>query len=175
MTDVLNWSHAVSEIGEAGLAVPRDATEAERQAVATALEILDCRTLVVDYRIEAMQQGRYVARGTIDADVVQSCVVTLDPVDQHISELLDVEFRPSHQIEPADDGEHVALGSDDPEPIENGRLPIGRVVYELIASALDPYPRAGEAALEGEEGVAAPKDSKAGAFAALAKWRPKEK
>ena len=33
------------------------------------------------------------------------------------------------------------LGNDDVEPLEHGRVPVGRIVFETLSAALDPYPR----------------------------------
>lgn len=173
MTAVLDWTHPVSEIGERGLDARRVATPAERSALAAALGIVACNHLAVTYRIEPRPQGAFMARGEIEAEVVQSCVVTLDPVAQRIQEPFQIEFRPKGAINTGTDGEQEALAPDDPEPIENNRLALGRVIYEIVASALDPYPRAADVVLEDSEGTAGPKDSKANPFAALAAWKPK--
>lgn len=175
MANVSEWTHPVSEIGETGLDVKRAATAEEREALAAKLGIVGCNRLVASYRILHAPDGRFKVEGTVDGEVVQACVVTLDPVVQHMSEPIAVEFRPKPQIEPKDDSEHEVFVADDPEPIENNRLGIGRVIFEIVASALDPYPRAANAALEPGEGQAAPAGSKANPFAALADWKPKER
>lgn len=174
MTTVLDWTHTLSEIGEIGLDVRREASAVEIAAVTAELGIVACHSLVVTYRLEPLPQSRVRARGKIRADVEQSCVVTLDPVPQRIDEPFEIEFWPKGQIESPPPGEREALAPDEPEPIENHRIAIGRVVYEFLASALDPYPRANGAALDDGELVAAPRDSKAHPFAALAKWQPKK-
>lgn len=174
MGNVSEWTHQVSEIGEAGLDVKREATAEERQALATQLDILGCNRLVARYRILAAPDGRFKVEGMLEAELVQACVVTLDPVTQRMSEPIRIEFRPKTQIEPEEESEHQVFVPDDPEPIENNRLGIGRVICEIAASALDPYPRAADAALEPGEGKAAPADSKANPFAALANWKPKD-
>lgn len=173
MTDILDWTHPVSEVGEQGLDVRREATSAQCLAVAAAMEIVACNRLVAAYRITPLPNGRFRVAGEVNAEVVQSCVVTLDPVVQRIVEPIDVEFRPKAQIDSPADGEHEVFAPDDPEPIENNRLSVGRIVYETVATALDPYPRASAAVLEDAEGQAAPRESKANPFAALADWKPK--
>lgn len=173
MSDILNWTHVVSEVGEQGLEVRRDATHSQCVAVAAAMEIVACNQLGANYRITPLPNGRFRVAGEVSAEVVQNCVVTLDPVVQRIVEPIDIEFRPKAQIDSPADGEHEVFAPDDPEPIENNRLAVGRIVYETIATALDPYPRATNAELEAAEGQAEPRDSKANPFAALADWKPK--
>lgn len=150
----LDWSEVVAEIPERGTRQRREATVGEREAVATALGILGCERIVVSYEVVPRAGGRYVLDGKLEADVTQACVVTLDPVPQHISARLSVDFEPPVHRRQA---EEEAGGTIDPfseteiEPIEHGQLDIGRIVEEEIASRLDPYPRLADAALDRHE------------------------
>ncbi|HUS98584.1 MAG TPA: hypothetical protein VMX97_17805, partial [Hyphomicrobiaceae bacterium] len=44
-----------------------------------------------------------------------------------------------------------AVGEDDPEPYTDGRLDIGKVVYEVLVSAIAPFARKPGAELEQED------------------------
>jgi hypothetical protein len=64
----------------------------------------------------------------------------------------------------------------DPEPIVAGQIAVGRVVYECLAAAIDPFPRAPGAALDRtstapDGGSSAKPESP---FAVLAKIRTKD-
>lgn len=85
-------------------------------------------------------------RGNITADVVQSCVITLEPVANHIEGAVDVAYSveeggawavrdmaPHADIEPGED--------DLPEVLEGDEIDIGEVVAEHLGLHLDPYPR----------------------------------
>lgn len=76
---------------------------------------------------------------SVSADVVQSCVVTLDPVASHIDDRFSLVF------EAGADQEHEAMvtleGEDPPEPLAEGTIDIGAVVAEHLGLALDAYPR----------------------------------
>ena len=66
-----------------------------------------------------------------------------------------------------------ALSGEDPEPIDNGSIALGRVTYELLAAALEPYPRKPGAQLSAETPV--PERSEpdgSGPFAELARLKP---
>ena len=171
MTWQLDWSHATAEIPEDGLRVERSATAQELAALTTALEVLAFARLDARYAIEPLSGGRYRVSGDVAAALEQSCVVTLDPVPAKIVESFDVEFRPADSraaSRPAT-SDHGALVADDPEPIENHRLAVGRVIYETLAAAIDPYPRAPGAEFEGAR---SPKESDAASpFAVLEKWK----
>lgn len=179
------WAHTPESIPQGGLKTNRAATAEERVAIAAALDLVALERLVFDYAIKNTGSGVYRATGSLTVDVVQSCVVTLDPVPARIEETVNVEFRPEDPPRPpragkskddsADDGEplDVDFASDvDIEPIENGRMDVGRIVFESLAAALDPYPRKGDAAFDWTDSAASAPENNP--FAALAKLKANE-
>lgn len=89
--------------------------------------------------------------GHIAARVVQSCVVTLDPVVSDIDEQFDTNLLE----EAACAGE--AVGPEDDVDLYSGdAVDIGEIAAEELALSLDPYPRTPEAAagIVGPGGVA---------------------
>jgi uncharacterized metal-binding protein YceD (DUF177 family) len=78
------------------------------------------------------------------ADLVQECVVTLEPVPSHVAEEFVLLFAASR------DQRTVVLDSDDEtvEPLADGRIDIGEAVAQQLSLALDPYPRAPGASLD---------------------------
>ena len=180
MTDApvlpIDWTIAVEAVPEKGGPWTATATEAERKAVADALNLVTLGALGFTGRIERRADGRYRITGHVKADLEQPCVVTLDPVAARIDEAVDVEFRPE-QLKADANAVDVDLDSGpDIEPIVRGRLEIGRVVFETLSAGLDPYPRrAGEAI---DEMVAAPRGAepvaRANPFAVLADFKAKK-
>jgi len=83
-------------------------------------------------------------RGRLSARVVQSCVVTLEPVAQSVEEAVDLRFLAAGE-EPGDDPE-----GPDEIPTERNVLELGEALAEQLSLALDPYPRAPGAALPAE-------------------------
>ena len=172
MTIETDWVQLTAQIPAQGLQQRKQATEAQRQAIAKALSLRALERLDADYRIEPLPSGRYRVTGTVRARVVQECVVTLDPIESDISETFEVEFWPPNELpEPVAIERELLEDDDPPEPIEHNRLAIGRVIYEVLAAALDPYPRKPGATLDLDED-AAEKAKLVGPFAALAKWKP---
>lgn len=169
-----SWSHATAEIPGRGLEVRRQASAAERSLLATSLEILAVDRLDVAYRILALGDGRYRLTGTISADVSQACVVSLEPVPCTVDDRIDVEFRTTcpEPDDAADEEELSALEAAEIEPVEHGRIAVGRIVLETLAAALPAYPRAPGAELEQHE--AGPAEPGAGPFSALAGCKPKQ-
>jgi uncharacterized metal-binding protein YceD (DUF177 family) len=133
-------------------------------------------SLAVDYRLVVSGRRRDGGEqmtsvsftGTLTADVEQECVATLAAVPEHISEPFDVEFVPPDDL-PALLGGDLLEGPD-LEPFEpNGSLAVGRVVYEILGTALNPAPRAPGADVTWTEGDAG--EVRPSPFAALAKLK----
>lgn len=119
-----------------------EATEAERAALASRFGILEIGTLRANLRLRLEAGGTARVRGILTADVVQACVVTLEPVPQHIEEPVDLRFLP--------EGAESEDDPDGPDEIltEGGALELGEAIAEQLSLALDPYPRVPGAKLE---------------------------
>lgn len=176
MNSALAWIEETRELGENGRERRRIATDAERASITKALGLVACDALEFSYALRPLGEGRYRLKGDLSARLTQSCVVTLEPVPARVAELIDLEFWPTSLLAPRpSEGEHAILGAEEPEPLAaNGQIETGRIAFEVLAAALDPYPRKEGAAFEweeaGEGGVA--KDSP---FAVLAKLKPEPK
>jgi hypothetical protein len=148
MSTPLAWTHRVSEIPETSLRVSRAATEAECAALAEALEVVSCEAAKADYTIRAIGAGRYRMVGEVSAKLTQACVVTLEPLATGAKEAFEVEFWPPEAVPAAPSTEVEISGLRDIEPIDHATMDAGRVVYETLAAAIDPYPRKEGAALD---------------------------
>ena len=169
------WSHRVADVPERGLDVQRSASPAELAIIAEALELTACEHLEATYRLAPAGGGRYRLTGDVAARVVQSCVVTLEPVAQDIAIEIDEEFWPPELLPKSEnglDGEQEALAAVIAEPIRDGRLEAGRVIYEQVATAIDPYPRKEGAELPPEAAGNDDAGGRENPFAVLAKLKP---
>ena len=96
-------------------------------------------------------------RGSLRAEVVQSCVVTLKPVANHVEGALAVTYTtaedaPESVRHMAPDTD-VAPGEDDlPEWLEGDEIDMGEVVAEHLGLYLDPYPRSPGVVFSPEDG-----------------------
>src|SRR5919109_646202 len=118
MSVPINWTHDAQAIPERGLEVGRAATAEERAALAEALAIVSCERLESRYAIKPLAAGQFLVTGSVEAEVVQSCVVTLDPVSGLIGEQFEVEFWPPDELPDPVAGEVAVLGTADREPLE---------------------------------------------------------
>lgn len=147
---VLDWMHPILDVPDKGLSTKRTATPQELQALQAALEILSCDALEAHYRIKPAGGGGFKLEGRFEVRLTQACVVSLEPVPDRVKGEFAVEFRPEIGQRPAEKAERDALAEETVDPfaevevetIENGVIDAGRIVYEEIASLLNPYPRA---------------------------------
>jgi uncharacterized metal-binding protein YceD (DUF177 family) len=150
-------------------------TEKERGDISAALDLVDLPVLEADLELRRDGRGRIHVEGRVVADIVQSCVVSLEPVAQHIDEPIamvfveggdaDSEPRPGAEIrvDPTEE--------DPPEALHGPTLDLGPVVMEHFMLAIDPYPRAPGAEMpDTGEGSS---DSPESPFAVLAKFKEK--
>jgi Predicted metal-binding, possibly nucleic acid-binding protein len=123
-----------------------EATPAERHALAERFELEAIDRLTATIRLRAVRGGQMVrVAGELEADVVQTCVVTLEPVPAHVEESFGALFAPESMV-PKDEDEieidpNVAE-EDLPEAMINGRIDIGELTAQHLSLALDPYPHA---------------------------------
>lgn len=139
-TNVLGWTYPAREL-IASLEVAREANAAERAAIAAHLELVSCERFAVRCTLRPLDQGRFVLNGSLEADITQACVVTLDPVSSRLTGAYAVELWPAEELSASDHGAINVRADDSREPIEHGIIDLGRVVLDELADLVDPYPR----------------------------------
>jgi uncharacterized metal-binding protein YceD (DUF177 family) len=175
----------VDNIAEDGEVIAFSATEAEREALAARMGLLAMESLQADVTASPLlsrQQQRGPYKGihlhvAFRADVIQSCVVTLEPVTATVSHEFEVDFLPKGAdpadvigtgspgttgsdkklpetvddwLESLEDGEMVfdADDVDPPEILRGGVAEIGELIVENLSLSLDPYPRRDDVEME---------------------------
>jgi hypothetical protein len=73
--------------------------------------------------------------------VVQTCVVTLEPVESIIEEAVDLTFQPEGASGGAAGGLHAVDAEDPPEMLRDGVVDLGAIATEFLLLGIDPYPR----------------------------------
>jgi len=168
---VLSRPLKVDEIRD-GTSGETAAKEAELTAIARLLDLLALKRLALSYRLDRAGGSRLRLTGQLQADLTQTCVVTLEPVDAHLDVPVEVEFLPAAVVEKlereAEEPGNQGL-LDWPEAVVDGRIDLGPVIYESLATALDPYPKRPGVSFDWpQDRPRAPDEAKSGPFAALA-------
>jgi uncharacterized metal-binding protein YceD (DUF177 family) len=177
MTDKAEpWSDriAVAQIPDTGLHRDTEADRAARDAMAEVAGLRDVLSASASFDVTPLGGGRVHVTGRVRGRIGQTCVVTLEPVENDIDEPIDLIFAPPEQIpELADlvdeDVEGESEIPDPPEPIENGVIDLGRLATDVLFLAIDPYPRKPGVVFEPVVTAADPEDHP---FAALKALQP---
>jgi uncharacterized metal-binding protein YceD (DUF177 family) len=138
-----------SELGEKGLTLELEADAAERGGLAERYGLVELSALRATARVKWMRGGKLLKlAGRLHAEVVQTCVVTLEPVRNRIDEEFEVLYRPAGAA-PEDAGKAQDEDGDaDAEPLEADSLDVAEAVAVELALAIDPYPRKSGASLK---------------------------
>lgn len=148
------------------------ANAAERARLVERFGLLGLDRLAATLSLKRGRGGSIRVQGRFEAEVVQACVVTLEPVRARLSGSFAVAFGTGS----AGGAGAVVIAVDDADPPEElieGRIDLGEIVAQQLAVALDPYPHApgagekAEASDQGESGA----EKTASPFAALARLR----
>jgi uncharacterized metal-binding protein YceD (DUF177 family) len=165
----------VAEIPETGLSQDLVARPEERKAIAALGGLPDIAEIKAELRLLPVKGGTVHVTGRVTGQVTQTCVVTLDPVQNKIDEDVDMVFAPPSQIRELadsmdeDDGESDEERPDPPEPIENGAIDLGKLVTDAVFLGLDPYPRKPDAVFENKVEAPSPDEHPFAALKALKK------
>jgi uncharacterized metal-binding protein YceD (DUF177 family) len=139
---------------DAGIAVEFAADPGERRALARRFGLLELRSLAIEGRLDRGDDSRELRfHGWLEAEVVQACVVTLEPVPATIRQPVERRYRraePGAGVGTARPPHHIWLLDEDEDEDEveivTGRtIDLGEAMAEELALALDPYPRTADA------------------------------
>jgi hypothetical protein len=165
---------AVLQIPETGLHREFEADLMERRAMAEIAGLRGIASARASFDMTLKSGGRVHVTGQVVARIGQTCVVTLDPIENEIDELVDLIFAPPEQIRDlsnlVEEGAESEIEiADPPEPIINGVIDLGRIATDALFLAVDPYPRKPDAVFEPHMEARDPRDHP---FAALGALRP---
>jgi uncharacterized metal-binding protein YceD (DUF177 family) len=159
-------------IGEGGIVEHIEATPAERATIAAEHNLISVDALVADLDVRRSGGGLIVIDGRIKAEVVHTCVVSLEPAPQSIDEPIHLSLASAGSKEAPPEpkpGAELMVDPDvdQPDVFAGPSIDLGRIVLEHFTLALDPYPRAPGAKLPAEA-AEAPEEPSESPFAALA-------
>jgi len=169
----ISHPYELGRLSLAGDEVVLAPTEEERQRIAEWSDVdrVDSFTARIDLR--KITPTRYAFDVDLVADIVQSCVVTLEPVRTHLERKFSRDLlltqAPQHVAKEID---VVPVGEDGQEEITNLRYDLAGPVLEELALAIDPYPRAPGVAFEPPPD---PDKAESHPFAALERLKSAEK
>jgi hypothetical protein len=163
---------AVAQIPDTGLHRDIEAGPAARAAMAELGGLREVLSARASLDVTPRGGGRFQVEGRVRARIGQTCVVTLDPIENDIDEAIDLIFAPPEQIPELSDliddaAESSEAIPDPPEPIENGFIDLGRLATDALFLGVDPYPRRPDAVFDAPVVAPDPEDHPFAALKAL--------
>lgn len=158
----------VARLPQKGMPVVIEANEKQLAALTEEHGLLSVKNFRAELHVGSWKRNGVKVSGVVAADIVQACVVTLEPLDAHIEEEVSGLFLPEDsklgRLGFEGGGEIMldAEGPDSPEIFSGDTIDVGALAEEFFGLAIDPYLRksgvaleapasdAGEAAVEGE-------------------------
>ena len=120
-----------------GIELSFEATPEECRLLARRFDLVAVGRLAGQARLDRDRGGDVIRlSGRIEADVVQSCVVSLEDVPATVAETFECRFTRA-AIDPDD-----VTWDQDLEPLEGAELDVGEIFAQQLSVALEPYPRA---------------------------------
>jgi uncharacterized metal-binding protein YceD (DUF177 family) len=156
----------IEDVPEEGTRINLLADDNTRAAIAALAGLSSLPRLEATFEVTPHGGGGLRVTGEVSATVGQTCVVTLEPVENEVQEAIDLVFVPG-VAGLASGPEDIA--ADPPEALVDGTVDLGALATEFLILGIDPYPRK-PGAVFGEVSVG---EAAAHPFAALAKLKQK--
>jgi uncharacterized metal-binding protein YceD (DUF177 family) len=130
----------VARLGAGPASYDLKASDSERVALARRFGLVALDRFAAHVTLRRLAGSMVRMEASLDADLVQTDVVTLDPAPNHVQDTFTLLFGND-----ADDAAALDPEAELVEPLEDGHIDIGEAVAQQLSLAIDPYPRAGEA------------------------------
>lgn len=190
------FSYAVlaDDITTAPAQITFEPNEHERAKIAERLHIIALDRASVTIELVRESGHIFYVRGEFSADIRQECVVTLEPIQSTIGDEFEAWFSDQDQIASFKKAQHEAKAkkefvevpmleeSEDPEPLEDGKIDLGELFVQYLSLSINPYPHKPGVSLDDIDPALKQKAQESGdakfkpnnPFAALKNWRPKD-
>ena len=137
----------VARLPAKGMPVVIEADPRQRIDLAKVHGVLSVERFHADLHVSSWKRNGVKVSGTVEADITQECVVTLEPVQNHIRDEVSSVFLPEDSKlgrQGFGTGGEILLdadGPDSPETFSGDTIDVGALAEEFFGLAIDPYPR----------------------------------
>lgn len=187
----LDWAQRVcaAQVPAGGQWIKLVANDSTRKAVADRLSVKSIETLEAKIHLVPKNSGHVLEiEGTLEADIIQDCVVSLAPVQSHIEDSFEAWYanydqaasfnKAQHKLKATMEMDEVQMMDEsvDPEPMDKGEVDVAELVIQYLSLAINPYPKSDSVKSDAAESPtdAAKESLRVNPFAALKNWRPKD-
>jgi Large ribosomal RNA subunit accumulation protein YceD len=137
----------VAHLPQNGMPVVIEADERQRAKLAEEHGLVSVGRYRADLLVTSWKRNGVKVTGIVEADIVQECGVTLEPLESRISEDVSAVFLPEDS-KLGRRGFHTggeilldAEGPDSPETFSGDTIDVGALAEEFFELAIDAYPR----------------------------------
>lgn len=133
----------IDEVGDAARTIAIAADPAEREMLAQRFALVSIGRLEAQAEVRRSGKTLFV-EGRLQADIVQTCVATAEPLPATLDVPFVLRFVPEDSIETA---EEIELSEADCDTLAyaGGAIDLGEAAAETLALSLDPFPRSAHA------------------------------
>jgi uncharacterized metal-binding protein YceD (DUF177 family) len=133
---------ALDDVPEEGQHFDLAADADTRAAVARLAGLRDLPRLQASFDVSRRGHGGLHVAGRVSATAGQTCVVTLEPLANEVTEDIDLLFVPAPAVPGEPDAAAQDVSTDDEtELLVDGKVDLGALAAEFLILGLDPYPR----------------------------------
>src|SRR3984885_3586694 len=133
---------AVDKISAGGAEETIVADKDEQKLLADRFGLIELPKLEAKLTVKPVRGGRmFEVEGSMQADVVQRCVATLEPLPAHIEQDIKLLYAAPDLLELGSGHANIDMEAEETEPITGGIIDLGELVAQHLGIALDPYPR----------------------------------
>lgn len=115
-------------------------TAAELTALAERFGFTAVASLDVRLEIARVGPDAWDVKGRLQAQIVQPCIVTGDPVPETVDFAIEERY-----VRAADEDDEIVVGLEDSEPLVDGCIELGEMVAQSLALAANAWPRTADA------------------------------
>jgi uncharacterized metal-binding protein YceD (DUF177 family) len=135
-----------AQLPSAGIGRELIADESQRAAIARFAGLSSIESFKGSFQVAPTSGNGAIVTGQIDAEITQPCVVTLEPVHEHLSVPVERRFL----LEAPQNGDiHDELLADvfeeDPPESYDGLIDLWQIAIEALVLNFNPFPRADDA------------------------------
>jgi uncharacterized metal-binding protein YceD (DUF177 family) len=143
----------LGRIGSAPFRQQIEATPSECERLSARFELLALDRLSAAVELRPQNDGLIVLEAAFEAEFVQSCVVTLEPVSGGISDRFRLVYGPAETRYP-----EIGSRPDEAafEPLNDNVIDIGEAVAQELSLALPVFPRHPDAKVDDDTAVVSP-------------------
>lgn len=137
----------VTDIPRSGLVKKISGTPTECEALAQLLSVEDVVSVDAEFKIARWHKEGLRISAHIIVDVVQNCVVSLEPISSHLEEREEWKFKPETATRPGKNEKLQDLllidpfGEDPADILEAGQIDLFALLSEHLCLMIDPFVR----------------------------------